>query len=100
MLFLVDNVFKANHADIQGGAISYRSQGIEEETPKGEKGATIYIGNTAGIHSDTIASYTSRLQIVYDERVSTLLELEELKNDTLRASLHMKSSAQKQLTLL
>ena len=123
VFLLRGNRFENNSADIQGGAISYRSQGIEEEKQQGEEGATIYIGNTARIYSNTTASFVSQLQIVYDEsrekeedihsqskNITRIIKLAELKNATVRASLQINSStecgnrpgcdAQRQLDLL
>ena len=126
VLLLRGNRFENNSADIQGGAISYRSQGIEEGKQEGKEGATIYIGNTARVYSNTTASYVSQLQIVYGEEEAEdtdtkhshpeaknktrIIRLAELKDATVRASLRMNSStecgnrpgcdAQKQLELL
>ena len=48
------NTFVDNYAEIQGGAISYRSSGFQDVD-----GSTVFINNTAGVHSDTVSSFST-----------------------------------------
>jgi hypothetical protein len=64
------NDFISNLAEIQGGAIAYRSYG-----PIDEDNSTIFENNTAGMHSPTISSYATQLNVTFDENQTTLTPL-------------------------
>ena len=57
------NNFTSNFAMVQGGAISYISVGFTDAD-----GSTIYLNNTAGYHSDTVASYTKYFDVQTDDK--------------------------------
>jgi hypothetical protein len=57
------NNFTKNFAQIQGGAISYRSQGFIDD------GSTIFQDNDAGIHSPDVAQYATNYSINIDSRI-------------------------------
>lgn len=61
------NLFQGNNGEIQGGAIAYSSSG-----PTDLDNSTLYINNTAGMHSPTISSYASKLIVEYDSKLTTL----------------------------
>jgi len=46
--YLIDNLFQDNFAEIQGGAISYVSEGFQDVN-------NTYSGNTALLHSNIIS---------------------------------------------
>ena len=63
------NVFSGNHADVQGGAIAYR--GIDFI----DSGTMLFRNNTAGVYSDTVSSYATRIKIINDSRNTELVPL-------------------------
>ena len=67
------NTFSDNYAEIQGGAISYRSAGFQDVD-----GSTIYINNTAGVHAGTIASFATSIRVMYGSSSPTDKEVAEL----------------------
>ena len=87
-----NNTFQGNHADIRGGAISFRSLGFKELD-----NSSIYSNNTANVHSARIASFATKIRINYDEVATKVVHLETLSNKTFLASLDMEAAALLQL---
>ena len=64
-----NNTFINNSADIQGGAIAYRSYG-----PIDVDNSSLFINNSAGVHSPNISSFASQLNISYSNKTSFVNE--------------------------
>lgn len=65
------NKFIDNTAEISGGAIAYRSEGYTDADD-----SSIFINNTAGMHSPHISSFPTKLKVIYDEKMTSYVKLE------------------------